>query len=137
MHSSIRDPLPLPSSLPQIFMTFLGAVAFGDFVFAFWNVTGLAISMIGSCIYGYYQVANHGKGPRAAAGPSKGAVPRAPLNAEGGAGGAAEVAHGGSDRGGLGSRRVSVSRDESLAETGGASKEEDAETQRQKKDQQE
>ena len=119
-------------------MTFLGAVAFGDFVFAAWNVTGLALSMIGSCIYGYYQVRNHGKGARAA-GP-KDAVPRAPSDAEAGAGGAAAVTRG-SDGGGVGGRQGDVRRDNGPAGTGGASKEGGAEPQpapqRQKKEQHE
>ena len=37
-------------------MTFFGAVAFGDFEFQPWNVAGLAISLIGSCIYAYDKV---------------------------------------------------------------------------------
>jgi hypothetical protein len=34
-------------------------VAFGDFLWDKWNVVGLAISMLGSCIYGFYQVKKH------------------------------------------------------------------------------
>ena len=40
----------------QIFMTFFGAVAFGDFEYHPWNVAGLAISLVGSCIYAYDKV---------------------------------------------------------------------------------
>jgi len=40
-------------SFKNIFMTFLGMYAFGDFVFQKWNFIGLSISLVGSCMYAY------------------------------------------------------------------------------------
>ncbi len=37
-------------------MTFIGALAFGDFEFHPWNAAGLTISLVGSCIYAYDKV---------------------------------------------------------------------------------
>ena len=38
-------------SLKNILMTLIGAVSFGDFVYAKWNVVGLGLSMAGAIWY--------------------------------------------------------------------------------------
>jgi solute carrier family 35 protein len=48
-----NDPLTtsVAGSLKNIIMTLIGAVSFGDFVFAKWNVVGLGVSMAGAIWY--------------------------------------------------------------------------------------
>ena len=48
-----NDPLTtsVAGNLKNVIMTFVGALAFGDFVFHPWNAIGLAISMAGAVWY--------------------------------------------------------------------------------------
>ena len=48
-----NDPLTtsVAGSLKNIIMTLIGAVSFGDFVYAKWNVVGLGVSMAGAIWY--------------------------------------------------------------------------------------
>ena len=48
-----NDPLTtsVAGSVKNIAMTFIGAVAFGDFLFAPWNAVGLGLSMAGAIWY--------------------------------------------------------------------------------------
>lgn len=48
-----NDPLTtsVAGSLKNIIMTLIGAVSFGDFIYAKWNVIGLGVSMAGAIWY--------------------------------------------------------------------------------------